>query len=72
MLQAKERKVQKQYDNIPVFINEDIKDTKESRARIAKRLAEEKAENERQEKAGIVTKANRIGRKAYKMRKTDF
>ena len=33
---------------------------------------EELAEKEKQEKEGVVTKPARIGRKAYRMRKTDF
>lgn len=69
---AKERRQQRQYEKIGVFINEDIRENKESRARIDKKVKETALEKEKQEKKGIVTKAAKIGRKAYRMRKTDF
>ena len=64
--------MQKQYDKIGVFINEDVRDTKLAKARLEQKEKEAKAEKERQEKEGIVTKATRIGRKNYRMRKVDF
>ena len=70
--EAKERRFAKQYDKIPQFIAEDIKDTKETAARIEARKREEEEERKRQEETGVVTKPLRIGRKTYKMRKTDF
>ena len=62
----------KQYNKVDVFINEDKRETKESLARIQKRLEEERTEKARQELDGVVTKPAKIGRKTYKMKKTDF
>lgn len=64
--------MQTQYDKIQVYINQDIKSTKDEQARIKKRQEEAQAEIDRQEKEGVVTKPVKIGRKAYRMRKTDF
>jgi len=69
---AAERKFNKQYEKVQIFINEDIKQTKEEKARADKKFAEEEAERLRQEKDGVITKAGRVGRKVYKMKKTDF
>ena len=69
---AAERKFNKQYDKVQVFINEDIKMTKDQKAKADKKFAEEEAERLRQEKDGVVMKAGRVGRKVYKMKKTDF
>lgn len=62
----------KQYDKINLFINEDIRENKLSAAAIAKRNAQEAAEKKQQEETGVVSKAAKVGRKAYKMKKTDF
>ena len=70
--EAQDRKREKQYDKVELFINEDKFENKQSRAAIAKREAEAKAEKEQQEKMGVVGKGAKIGRKAYKMKKMDF
>ncbi len=72
MSEAKERKLQRQYDNIPIFVNQVIKENKDIKARMEKKAAEEQAEKIRQETTGVVTKPTKLGRKAYSMRKTDF
>ena len=41
---AAERKFNKQYEKVQIFINEDIKQTKEEKARADKKFAEEEAE----------------------------
>mmetsp|Transcript_1536 Transcript_1536/g.2235 ORF Transcript_1536/g.2235 Transcript_1536/m.2235 type:complete len:221 (+) Transcript_1536:399-1061(+) len=69
---AKQRKHEKQYQKIGIFIHEDKRENKESKARIEKRQKEAQAERELQETQGIVNKGAKIGRKTYKMRKTDF
>ena len=62
---AKDRRQQKQYDKIPAYINEDIRENKESKARIAKRLADEALEKKVQETEGVVNKASKVGRRTY-------
>ena len=62
----------KQYDKVDLFINLDKKETKEQIATIKRRAEEKRMEKKRQEETGVVLKPDRIGRKSYKMKKTDF
>lgn len=43
-MSAKERKYNKQYDKINLFVHEDIRENKQSAAKIAKKKAEDEAE----------------------------
>lgn len=69
---AHERKMAKQYDRIQLYINEDIRENKFSKVKIEKAIAEYEAEMKQQEESGYVSKAIKVGRKAYKQRKTEF
>jgi len=62
----------KQYDKVDLFINLDKRETKEQIATIKRRAEEKSTEKKRQEETGVVLKPDRIGRKSYKMKKTDF